>query len=106
MNNLECEDRLAGFEQLPASLVYQIDPNEIRLSQVLPFGSLDRHEVRKLLYLPVELGSRDFERRQRACRSIPKGPLLSLNLSPNYVLLIVLVLLNGCRKLHCQRHSG
>ena len=82
MNNIDCADTLADFKQFPTpSEVYKIDPNEIRVSQVLPFGSRDRHQVRNLLYLPVELGSHDFGRRQQGCRSIPKGQLLSLNLS-------------------------
>jgi hypothetical protein len=80
MNTLDCADTLADFEQLPTPSVYEVDPNEIRIRRNLPFGSLDRHQLRKLLYLPVELGSRDFGRRQISFRSIPKGQLLSVNL--------------------------
>ena len=69
MNNL---DTLA---QLSAPSVYEveIDFNDM-IGHRLPFGSLDRHQLRKVLCLPVELGSPDFGYRQRElCRSTPKG---------------------------------
>ena len=69
MSHLDSADTLFPF--LTAS-AYEVDSNDI-IGRRLPFGSLDRHQLRKVLCLPVELGSPDFGHRQRECRSTPKG---------------------------------
>lgn len=69
MGHLDSADTLS---QLSTAAVYEVGSNDI-IGRRLPFGSLDRHQLRKVLCLPVELGSPDFGHRQRECRSTPKG---------------------------------
>jgi len=73
MGNLDSAGTLA---QLSAPSVYESGSNDI-IGRRLPFGSLDRHQLRRVLCLPVELGSPDFEQRQRECRSTPRGQQVS-----------------------------
>jgi len=69
MSNLDSAGTLA---QLSFHSLYESDSNDI-IGRRLPFGSLDRHQLRRVLCLPMELGSPDFEQRQRECRSTPRG---------------------------------
>ena len=45
----------------------KLTPMRLMCAQPCPFDSLNQHELRQLLYLPVELGSLDFGHRQRHC---------------------------------------
>jgi hypothetical protein len=89
MINLDSADTLAQLSA-PSVNELEIDTNDI-IERRLPFGALDRHQLRKLLCLPVELGSPDFGYRQRKCRSTPKGQSETL-LSADEISLMLCVL--------------